>query len=315
MNTTSEPVSGIPGHAGPPGVEISVFLLGKGLIGRTLLGQLDRRNKAGARGDVRIRLVGLAGRAGAIFETGGLDPAEAAASLERTRAAGRPLRAPAEMVANLALAPNPVVVDCTAADGMEALYATAFAKGIDVVSANKKPLSLGQAAYDELKSEERRNRRAYRYETTVGAALPIIGTLKNLVRTGDTVLRLEGAFSGTLGFLCDRLSAGEPLSSAVRRARELGYTEPHPRDDLSGMDVARKALILARELGLRLDLSDIALEPFIPAADLEESDPERFLFLWPHSTPRSPSAWPGWPGAARSCATSRASSRWPQERA
>jgi aspartokinase/homoserine dehydrogenase 1 len=128
-----------------------------------------------------------------------------------------------------------------------------------------------------LHSAARRHYRVYHYETTVGAALPVIETLKNLVRTGDRVIKIEGAFSGTLGFLCERLTGGEPLSAAVRRAKGLGYTEPHPRDDLSGLDVARKALILARELGLRLDLSDVALSPFVPAEFLAEDDPEKFL--------------------------------------
>jgi aspartokinase/homoserine dehydrogenase 1 len=123
----------------------------------------------------------------------------------------------------------------------------------------------------------RKNFRAYHYETTVGAALPVIETLKNLVRTGDHVITIEGAFSGTLGFLCDRLVQGDPLSVAVRKAKDLGYTEPHPRDDLSGLDVARKAVILARELGLQVELGDVALEPFVPAENLKEDDPEKFL--------------------------------------
>jgi aspartokinase/homoserine dehydrogenase 1 len=160
---------------------------------------------------------------------------------------------------------------------MEGLYAAAFASGINVVSANKKPLALPQAGHDSLKAAARRHYRVYQYETTVGAALPVIETLKDLVRTGDNIVRVEGAFSGTLGFLCERLAAGEALSSAVRRARELGYTEPNPRDDLSGLDVARKALILAREIGLRLDLPQVALEPLVPASYLGEDDPEKFL--------------------------------------
>ena len=257
--------------------EISVLLFGKGLVGRSLLGQLDRqRDDLRVHHDVEVRLVGLAGRSGAVFAAGGLNPLEAAEKLNREIAAHRALRSPAEILANLSRLPNPVVVDCTAADGMEEIYTEAFARGINVVAANKKPLALPQKKRDALLASARRHYRAYHYETTVGAALPIIETLKNLVRTGDNVIRIEGAFSGTLGFLCERLSAGDPLSAAVRRARELGYTEPHPRDDLSGLDVARKALILARELGLRLELEDVVLEPFAPA-DMGESDPEQFI--------------------------------------
>ena len=111
----------------------------------------------------------------------------------------------------------------------------------------------------------------------MGAGLPVIETLKNLVATGDVVQRIDGALSGTLGFLCQEVMAGTPLSVAVRIARDRGYTEPHPRDDLSGLDVARKALILARELGLPLELGDVAVEPFVDASLLAEDDPERFL--------------------------------------
>jgi aspartokinase/homoserine dehydrogenase 1 len=257
--------------------EISVFLLGKGLVGRSLLAQIDRQ-AAALRGnhDVHVRLVGLADSGGAILEPGGLEPS-AAVSLLRSapeRGARCGVRA---LLPALARLPNPVIVDCTAAEGMEGLYAAAFASSINVVSANKKPLALPQSGHDALKAAARRHFRSYRYETTVGAALPVIESLKDLVRTGDNVVRIEGAFSGTLGFLCERLAAGEPLSEAVRRARDLGYTEPNPRDDLSGLDVARKALILARELGLRLDLQDVALVPLVPAAYLAENDAAVFM--------------------------------------
>jgi aspartokinase/homoserine dehydrogenase 1 len=105
----------------------------------------------------------------------------------------------------------------------------------------------------------------------------VIETLKNLVRTGDTVVRIEGSLSGSLGFICAELAKGVPISKAVRKARELGYTEPHPRDDLSGTDVARKALILARELGVRADLEDVKIEPLIPDTLFAEDDIGKFL--------------------------------------
>lgn len=171
----------------------------------------------------------------------------------------------------------PVLVDCTAADGMEGLYLEAFRRGIHVVAANKKPLALPMERRSAVFDVARRHFRAWHYETTVGAGLPVIETLKNLVATGDVVERIDGSLSGTLGFLCQEVMGGTPLSVAVRTARDLGYTEPHPRDDLSGLDVARKALILARELGLHLELEEVAVEPFVDAALLAEDDPERFL--------------------------------------
>jgi aspartokinase/homoserine dehydrogenase 1 len=257
--------------------EVNVLLLGKGIVGGSLLKQLETHGATlRSAHDVQVRLVGLAGSRGGVFDAHGLDPAGAAAQLDQALAQGHP-REVRQLLPSLARLPNPVLVDCTASSGVEQLYAEAFAQGINVVSANKKPLALPRAQRDALLAAARRQYRAYHYETTVGAALPVIETLKNLVRTGDRVVRIEGAFSGTLGYLCAQLLAGRPLSAAVRQARELGYTEPHPRDDLSGLDVARKALILARELGLALDLEDVALEPFVPARHLAEDDPEKFL--------------------------------------
>jgi aspartokinase/homoserine dehydrogenase 1 len=167
-----------------------------------------------------------------------------------------------------------VLVDCSAADGHEWLYTCALGRGVHVVTANKKPFAAPLAAYDAMFSERSAQ---LRYETTVGAGLPVIEPLKDLVRTGDEVRALEGSFSGTLGFLCGELTRGTRLSHAVRSARELGYTEPHPRDDLAGLDVARKALILAREAGLRIELEDIELEPFVPERFFAEEDAGRFI--------------------------------------
>jgi aspartokinase/homoserine dehydrogenase 1 len=160
---------------------------------------------------------------------------------------------------------------------MEALYHQAFARGIHVVAANKKPLTLPQGERAKLFDAARRAHRAYRYETTVGASLPVIETLKNLVRTGDRVLAIEGSLSGTLGYLSNALTAGERLSAAVAEARRRGYTEPHPRDDLGGVDAARKALILARELGLHLELSDVGIEPFVRPELLAHDDLTAFF--------------------------------------
>ena len=258
--------------------EISVLLLGKGVVGGSLLKQIDRQNQAlGREHDVQVRLVGIGSSSGALFEPEGIPPVEAIARLQKALAAGKVVKDVTSLLEKLSRLPNPVLVDCSAAPGMEKVYRAAFAHGINVVSANKQPLALPQAERVALLNEARRHFRAYNYETTVGAALPVIETLKNLVRTGDHVISIEGAFSGTLGFLCDRLAQGDPLSVAVRKAKDLGYTEPHPRDDLSGLDVARKAIILARELGLQVELSDVVLEPFVPAENLREDDPEKFL--------------------------------------
>ena len=257
---------------------ISVLLLGKGVVGGSLIKQIDKQNKTlGREHDVQVRLVGVGSSGGVLFDPEGLPTSKAIEMQKNALGEGKVVADAASLLDRLSRLPNPVLVDCSAAPGMEKLYREAFRHSVNVVSANKQPLALPQAERDELLGEARRHFRAYSYETTVGAALPVIETLKNLVRTGDHVITIEGAISGTIGYLCDQLSQGKLLSAAVRSARKLGYTEPHPRDDLSGLDVARKAVILARELGLQVDLTDVELKPFVPGRFLKEDDPEKFM--------------------------------------
>jgi aspartokinase/homoserine dehydrogenase 1 len=253
--------------------QVSVFLLGKGTVGRQLLAQLGAEQaRLRARHDVDLRLVGIADRTHVCFDPRGLRPEAAPARLEAAH--GGDLTTQLDAFARL---PVPVLVDCTAADGMEALYLQAFARGIHLVAANKKPLALPSARRDALFAAARAAHRGYRYETTVGASLPVIETLKNLVRTGDHVLRIEGSLSGTLGYLSNEVTRGTPLSVAVAEAHRRGYTEPHPREDLGGVDAARKALILARELGLEVELDQVEVTPFVDAGLLAHDDLEEFF--------------------------------------
>ncbi|MGZ6133401.1 MAG: ACT domain-containing protein, partial [Myxococcaceae bacterium] len=255
--------------------EVNVLLLGRGTVGGRLLAQLEATREAlRARQGIDARLFGVVDRHGARVNPRGLLPSELP---PRSSAPAGPPPELTEVLDRLARLQLPVLVDCTAEDGMEAVYVEAFRRGIHVVAANKKPLALPLVHRAQVADVARRHFRAWHYETTVGAGLPVIETLKNLVATGDVVERIDGSLSGTLGFLCQEVMSGTPLSAAVRTARDRGYTEPHPRDDLSGLDVARKALILARELGLQLELEDVAVEPFVDAALLAEDDPERFL--------------------------------------
>jgi len=256
--------------------EVNLLVLGKGVVGSRLIAQIhDQRQALEEQHDMRIRVAGVADSRGAIFAPNGLDTAKALRQLTEVTSGDTPdLPALLEQLRRL---PVPVLVDCSAADGMEDVYQEAFCRGVHVVAANKKPLTQSGEVYHALKRSARMAHRAYHYETTVGASLPIIETLQNIVRTGDEVLLIEGSFSGTLGYITGELMAGVPLSRVVRTARDLGYTEPRPQDDLSGLDVARKVLILARELGLSFEMADVQVEPLVPEALLADMPLEDFF--------------------------------------
>ena len=159
---------------------------------------------------------------------------------------------------------------------MASKYADWLSSGIHVVTPNKKAGSGDLSYYRKVDSVRRQALTHFLYETTVGAGLPIIETLRDLVRTGDHIIRLEGIFSGTLAYLFNCFDGKRAFSEIVLDARENGFTEPDPRDDLSGLDVARKLVILGREMGLSLSLSDIQVESLIPQG-LEEGSVESFL--------------------------------------
>jgi homoserine O-acetyltransferase len=258
---------------------ISLLVVGKGKVGTELLEQLRvQRAELERDHDVVVRVVGLADRHGALLDEAGLD-------LDRWRdllAAAPPLgpldaRTAPALLDRLARLPRPVLLDVTAADGMDEVYAQAFRRGIDVVSSNKRPLAVPPRALDALRQERRAHQRHHRYDAAVGASLPVIGTLRRIVRGGDRVLEVVGALSGTLGYVSSELTRGVPLSLAVRWAIGLGHAEEDPRDDLSGLDTARKALILARELGAQLALEDVRVEPFLPAELLVPGGPEPLI--------------------------------------
>lgn len=247
----------------------SVLLVGTGVVGGALLSILH-----GAAPPPGIALVGVANTRATLLATRAaahLSPADARGVVAKPAGAERSLVDDALLDA-LASRPGPVLVDATAADDMEDLYERALARGIHVVTANKKPLAAAWTKRERLfDGASRKPGTKLRYEATVGAGLPVIETVKDLVRTGDRVQRIECVLSGTLGFLANELHAGTPLSRAVAIARDRGYTEPDPREDLGGTDVARKAVVLARELGATLELGDVDLEPFVPAAVLRAS--------------------------------------------
>ena len=172
--------------------------------------------------------------------------------------------------------PHAAIVDCTASTDIALRYGDWLSRGIHVITANKKANSGAIQYHQALQETGRRADAHYFYETTVGAALPIIQTLRDLVQTGDTINRIEGVFSGTLSYLFNSFDGSVPFSEIVRAAREKGYTEPDPREDLSGKDVARKVVILAREMGMQATLDGMEIEGLIPAG-LETGSVDDFL--------------------------------------
>ena len=248
--------------------QMEIVLLGFGQIGRALSTLLSRVERPA----LSLRVAAVIDRSGFVFDPDGISP-RGLATLAAEKGKGRrladlPKGQPAttlEAVSNIAAyaLTRPVLVDLTADDTAEVLE-QALTHGMDLVLANKRPLADRQEVSNTLWQTARARGRRILHEATVGAGLPIIDTYHKLVESGDRVNRIEGLLSGTLGYVLSQVSDGVPFSKAVRTAMAKGYTEPDPRDDLSGMDVARKALILARLLGYRGELSQSGVESLVP---------------------------------------------------
>ncbi|MCY3773368.1 MAG: hypothetical protein OXG98_15285 [Gemmatimonadetes bacterium] len=266
---------------------INLFQFGKGNIGGALIRQVAERSGALAQASgLSFEYVGICGRGLVVFDPRGLNTAlRLPGGLDgllndEDRNAHYP-GAP-DMIGRLLHDPPPnlCVIDTTSAD-MTEVHLACLRKGVPVVTANKKPITDRGVAYDEIRRLGRARRMRYWYETTAGAGLPVISTVRELVDTGDEVTEIVGCLSGTLGYICSRLDEGLAFSEIVREAKALGYTEPDPRDDLNGMDVARKALILGREIGYRLELEDLTVEGMVSEALLEAPSVDAFMEMLP----------------------------------
>ncbi len=254
---------------------LSIGLIGPGTVGRVLLEQIASqvgRLRKDSNLDLRVRAI--ASSKSMLLDEQGVDPAQVAARL-----ANGAEKLDLAKFANFVQAdhiPHAVIVDCTASADVASHYADWLKRGIHIVTPNKKANSGAFAYYQSLKAARRGSNTHYLYEATVGAGLPVIHTLRDLRETGDDITSIEGIFSGTLAYLFNVFDGSKPFSSIVLDAKNKGYTEPDPRDDLSGLDVARKLIILGREMGLKLEMADVKVEGLVPKA-LEGSSIEEFL--------------------------------------
>eukprot|EP00891_Asterochloris_glomerata_P003647 jgi/Astpho2/3647/fgenesh1_pm.00059_%23_1_t len=174
-----------------------------------------------------------------------------------------------------------MIVDCTASDSPVKLYAQWLAAGIHVVTPNKRLSSGPLQQWQDVRQLQQQGAAQYAYEATVGAGLPIISTLQTLLETGDDVQQIEGVFSGTLSYIFNSFGTGKAFSEVVAEAKQQGYTEPDPRDDLSGMDVARKVTILARECGLQVELAEVPVQSLVPMELRGSSTADEFMEALP----------------------------------
>ncbi|GAO31703.1 bifunctional aspartate kinase/homoserine dehydrogenase I [Geofilum rubicundum] len=239
---------------------LNLFLAGKGTVGSKLLKKISAQTKKLQKENrLRIRLVGVAGSQSMLLDREGLDPDKV---IEQLNSGGTPgsINDFKDKIIAMNVA-NSVFVDCTASEVVADVYHALLDANVSVVTANKIASSSSFQHYSKLKATAREKGVKFFFETNVGAGLPIIAPINDLVRSGDTIERLEAVVSGTLNFIVNELSEEKPLSEVILEAKEKGFSEPDPRVDLSGTDVVRKLLILARESGYPLEQEDVEVEP------------------------------------------------------
>ena len=242
---------------------LNLFICGIGTVGNSLIEQIHgQQEKLMKERGLRLRVVGIANGHQAYFTRRGIDLENYRRELDENGAPSSPQVLHDEIIGMNIF--NSVFVDCTASPAIAGLYKDFLSHNISVVAANKIAASSEYEIYEELKHIARQRGVKFLFETNVGAGLPVINTINDLINSGDKILRIEAVVSGTLNFIFNKLSSDVPLSKTIRMAKEGGYSEPDPRIDLSGKDVIRKLVILAREAGYRLEQEDVEKHLFIP---------------------------------------------------
>jgi aspartokinase/homoserine dehydrogenase 1 len=247
-----------------PYIELNVFLVGVGTVGQDLLSQISgQQEKLKKEHRLKLKLAGVANSRKMFFNRDGIDPASVKDKLEQSDLFSD-MKLFCENMVQMNLF-NSVFVDCTADTKVADLYAFLLDNFISIVAANKVAASSVYGRYRHLKELAAKHGVKFLFETNVGAGLPLISTINDLMRSGDRIVRIEAVLSGTLNFIFNTIGKDIPFSEAIRMAKEKGYSEPDPRIDLSGIDVIRKLVILARESGYRIEQEDVVNHPFIPS--------------------------------------------------
>ncbi|GMO42711.1 MAG: bifunctional aspartate kinase/homoserine dehydrogenase I [Termitinemataceae bacterium] len=271
---------------------VNLFLTGCGLIGGTLLSQIEnQRESLAEQHQIRINLIAVANSQNMIFNEGGIVPGDAIKLLKGEKKGNITVDINGKLssdiipynieqfVANMKALnlPNSCFCDCTASEAVAEVYESVLQGAIAIVTPNKKANSGSFDYYKRLTSYSSERGIPYLYEVTVCAGLPVISTLRDLKLSGDRVRRIEAVLSGTLSYIFNSFDGTKPFSALVREAKTKGYTEPDPRDDLNAMDAGRKALILARECNMSLEFSQVNIEPILPAACFKAANVEDFF--------------------------------------
>ncbi len=256
--------------------KVNLFVIGTGIVGGALMNIMDEQlANFTEMQNIDFNLVGLADINKMIIKKNGIGFTDWKKKLSRSKKKSD-IKEFVAAIKELNL-PNSILVDATASYVLVKEYVALLKNGISIVTPNKVANSSKTSFYKEIREAEVKGKSEFRYETNVGAALPIIDSLKDLIKNGDKITKIEGVFSGTLSYIFNALKEGKKFSDVVKLAKKNGFTEPDPRDDLSGLDIVRKLLILIRETGVKIELEDIKVENLVPKKLQKIKDVNEFL--------------------------------------